>query len=271
MVLATGLFLLGCDRNEVKVYQVNKEKEAPASPKSMGMAPGADPHGMDPHGSMANKPEVLWKLPSNWQEKPKDGMRVGHFFIPGPEDQLVDVSIVPIQSISAPRADIVNLWRQQVQLAPLSEAEASKAAEKVQIGNQPADLYDFASTEMLLDGKYKARIQVIMQERDGTLWFVKATGPDELVKASKAALIEFAKSLEFKAPSVAAMPQMGMGMGDNTPSQQSLPQWQPPSDWQTQPPTQMLLAKFVAYGEGDSKAEITVSALPGSGGGTWEM
>ncbi len=45
------------------------------------------------------------------------------------------------------------------------------------------------------------------------------------------------------------------------------PDWAIPAGWREVPPTQMLLAKFVVDGAG-GEADVTVSAFPGSTGGT---
>ena len=51
------------------------------------------------------------------------------------------------------------------------------------------------------------------------------------------------------------------------PAAAGLPQWDVPGGWQEQPPTQMVLAKFLVAGDAGKKAEITVSSFPGDTGG----
>src|SRR6185436_7389792 len=45
------------------------------------------------------------------------------------------------------------------------------------------------------------------------------------------------------------------------------PNWDVPADWKEQPPSQMLLAKFLLGGDAGAKAEVTVSVFPGDTGG----
>ena len=68
----------------------------------------------------------------------------------------------------------VNRWRGQVGLAPLAEAEVAKLAEKVSVGDQPADLYDLAGTAPA--AAKRERILGVILHRDDTAWFFKMTG-----------------------------------------------------------------------------------------------
>jgi hypothetical protein len=45
------------------------------------------------------------------------------------------------------------------------------------------------------------------------------------------------------------------------------PQWKIPSGWKEQPPSQMLLAKFLIPGADGTKADVNISVSQGDGGG----
>jgi hypothetical protein len=117
------------------------------------------------------------------------------------------------------------------------------------------------------------RVLATILHRADAAWFFKMTGDDGLVAKEKPVFIEFLKSLKFAGgadsqpelpaghPPIAAIPAMAAethGAGKA--------QWQVPANWDEEPPTQMLLAKFSAH-DGDAKADITVSSFPGDVGG----
>jgi hypothetical protein len=209
-------------------------------------------------------------VPEGWETQPADGMRAARYLINGKNAQKAEVSVIPISGMNASKAEIVNLWRQQVKLAPLGDADIAQLVEVTQVGSEKAELYDMVSTEGLLEDQQKARILVAMQTRGGATWFFKVLGHEALVKDAKPAFINFLKSVTFKAtaPAMDMSKGMGMGMppGMAAPSGGDKPKWQLPADWKEVAPTQMLLARFEVT-SGAAKAIATVSQLPGDGGG----
>lgn len=267
--------LSGCGKEDIKVYRTDKDK-----PES---APTANPHaggsmgamGENPHAMAASTARIAYKLPAGWQERPASNMRVASFAIPGKDDQSADVSVIPLPGVGAHLTEMVNIWRQQLQLPEATEEMAAKSAEDIKVGADQGKLYDLASTEKVLNNKYQARIIAAILMRGETAWFFKLTGEDALVAAQKPAFLEFLKSVSFVSepaggmpPMAGGMPPMGGGMmapagGGDAPAK---PAWTVPAGWKEEPPTQMLIAKFLAA-DGDAKAEITVSAFPGDVGG----
>ena len=242
-VLLLILGLAGCGRNEIHVYSIPKEKDA----------------------------QTAWKLPSGWEERPADGMRVARFAAPGKNGQEPDVAIFPLKALSGRRADVVNLWRGQIHL-PAVEAEAlDKLADKVSVGSTPGDLYDMVSAEPLPDNKAKSRILVAAVDTENTTWIVKMSGDDESVQQQKPAFLSFLQSLNFEA--LAAQPQAPTRFTSTNVKQvprtasEAKPQWIVPPGWKEQPPSQMLLAKFLIPGENGTKAEVNISVSDGDGGG----
>jgi hypothetical protein len=236
------LALTGCGRNEIQVYSVPKERRAGAA----------------------------WQLPEGWQERPAGGMRAARFAVPGAGGREADVSVIPLRGITASRLDIVNLWREQVRLGPLTDQELRAAGEKAAIAGEPGDLFDMVSTEPMLEDGGKARILVAMAGRGTTTWFLKMTGEDELVRSQKTNYLRFLASVnldEMPAPGTAE-PRMTSTNVRETPRAPH-PQWTVPPNWQEQPPSQMLLAKFLITGT-EGRADVNVSVLGGAGGGLRE-
>src|SRR5213078_1818783 len=198
-------------------------------------------------------PGVQWKTPSGWKEQPAGGMRVAKFSVPGKDGREADVSIIPLPGMSASKDAVVNLWREQIHLAPIKEDELSSQLEKVEMGLGQAELFDMVSTEPLLQDKFKERILVAMLPEGSTTWFVKMTGEDELVREQKPAFLSFLKSLTFEPggrETALSSPRdftPSSTSTSSTPPDESVakPEWEVPSGWKEQPPGQMLLAKFL--------------------------
>jgi hypothetical protein len=172
----------------------------------------------------------------------------------------------------------VNRWRGQVGLSVATDDELQKAAENVEAGGQPAQLYDIAGTNPAGGGAQ--RILGVIQHRDGMAWFYKMTGDADLVEQQKPAFVEFLKSLNFgtaaAAPTQAEMPaanpaaigDMGALLSAAAPAASAnKPNWQVPAGWQEVAAGQFLVAKFTLTGDGGATAAVNVSSSPGDGGG----
>jgi hypothetical protein len=158
---------------------------------------------------------------------------------------------------------LVNMWREQMQLP---DSTNKIAAETVFIGNDEAKLFEIASAQPLIDGKFRARILVAELTRGGTSWFFKMTGEDSFVASQKENFLQFLKSVSFvkNVPTqvVAAPETQNQNANPNVNSI-----WTIPSDWKSLPPSQFLLAEFSIAGPNDATAEVNVAELSGEGGG----
>jgi hypothetical protein len=285
LLMAPLLLLLaaGCQRDTTKVYRVangqdqTPQQTAPALPTdspNQALPPGhpdistmpATPAGMDAAGA----PPPTWTTPSGWTEAAPGEMRVASFKITGAGGKTADVSVIPLAGMAGGDDANVNRWRGQVGLASVSSEELQKAAEKIEAGGQPAQLYDVAGTDQ--------RILGVIQHRGDMTWFYKMTGDTGLVEQQKPAFIEFLKSLNFGAAAAAAQTALPSGhpaigdMGTMPPapaisSGAAKPNWQVPAGWQEVPAAQFLLAEFSIAGANGAKAEVNVAQLDGDGGG----
>lgn len=240
-VVLSFLVVAGCGRNEIRVYQIPKSEP--------------------------------WKVPASWQEREPGMMRTAQFAVPGKDKADTDVSIIPIRGEMArpeTTVDIVNIWRQQMQLESVDGEQLAKSAQKVAVGRDEGALYEMLSQDPLLDQE-KQRTLVAAIRADGTLWFVKMTGPDSDVTQEKPAFLAFLKSFNFDAmPSSAPVTsQMASPNVRQSPREvsQPKPEWIAPPGWQEAPGSQMLLAKFIVADASKGNAEVTVSAFPGGAGG----
>lgn len=273
----------GCGRNDVKVYQVDANDAATPMPPPLG-ASGAMPTTMPdgiPVPDNSGQPELLYTLPAGWEKKAPTQMRVASLGI-SLDGKQADVSVIPLAGTAGTDPANVNRWRGQIGLDSLPEAELARLAEKISVGETPADLYDLVGTA---SGSGDAQsILAVILHREGTAWFFKMTGDAALVKKQKPAFIAFLKSVSFGAPTAApAMMDMGelpashppiggMAPGtptavENSPATGEKPVWTVPAGWQEGPLAQFLLAKYVIAGADGAQAAVNVSVLAGDGGG----
>jgi hypothetical protein len=250
---ATALFT-GCKQDQVSSYEIPKE----APPPTMSPHGGSMP---DPHAGMAmGRPSLEWgTLPDGWTEGAASGMRLATFNIKSPDGKSADMAIIPMGGFPGTDAQLVNMWRMQLGLPEVAEAEAGDASAPVTVGGAEGRQYTLVGKA----NDVPARMLVASVSKDGMHFFFKMTGDDTLVAAQQEAFREFLKTVEF---------------GDATPPTASLPpaaatpasaatRWDAPAAWEVLPATQFLLAKYRVKGEGEAMAEVTVSQLGGAAGG----
>ncbi|HXI73505.1 MAG TPA: hypothetical protein VNN22_24440 [Verrucomicrobiae bacterium] len=281
---AVGTFLIfaaaGCGRDSVKVYHVDANDTATPTPPPMA-APGAMPTSMPdglPAPDNSGLPSLQYTLPAGWEKKALTQMRVASFTA-AQDGKQADVSVIPLAGTAGTDPANVNRWRGQVGLTALPETELAKLAEKVTIGDLPAELYDLAGTA---PGSGDAeRIIGVILHRDDAAWFFKMTGDAGVVEAQKPAFVAFLKSISFGAPAAAptamdmsqlpaSHPPIG-GMNPGMPATSvpagDKPTWTVPTGWQEGPLAQFLIAKYVITGSDGASAAVNVSSLAGDGGG----
>jgi len=268
----------GCGRDSVKVYHVDSSDTAtpPPSPASAAM-PATMPNGL-PVPDNSGQPTLQYTLPAGWEKKAPTAMRVASFGI-SQDGKQADVSVIPLAGTAGTDLANVNRWRGQVGLAALPETDLAALAEKITVGEMPADLYDIAGTQS--GSGDPQRILGVILHREDTAWFFKVTGEAGLVETSKPGFIAFLKSVAFGAPSAApaatdmsqlppSHPAIG-GMGAGQPAMSApagdIPTWTVPAYWQPGPLAQFLIAKYIIAGANGAQAAVNVSSLAGDGGG----
>jgi hypothetical protein len=201
--------------------------------------------------------------------------------VTGKGSKQADVSVVPLGGSGGTDLGNVNRWRGQMGLPDIEAGELPKVTQEVQIGSQAGQLYDIAGPSP--GSGDKARMLVAVLRREGTAWFFKMTGDDELVAQQKPAFVGFLKSVAFVAAGPAMASQVPSVLPASHPpiaaqgsapfaapsgsSGQTKPDWQVPAGWQEVPGGQFLVAKFALSGSANAKAAVNISALEGNGGG----
>lgn len=254
------LFAGGCKREEIQVYRVPKDTPA----QETQAAPQASPH--DQQQPAQSHPQ--WTVPAGWEVRtPSSAMQLASFAINGKDGQTAMVSVTPLPTIAGHELELINMWRSQVQLAPISKEDAPKQTEPVSIGNEQGLLYDMVSEKPLGGGQPLLRITVAMLARGETSWFFKLTGADSVAREQKPAFLQFLKSIDFNqsVESVAQAPHPVSTNAKLEPQENGgKPVWNAPSSWQVLPPGGALFAKFLIPGENGAKAELNI--LPAGGG-----
>jgi len=174
-----ALALAGCERDEVAHFRVPKSRaEAPAQ--------------VAPSGSAPAEAGLRWTLPDGWKEAQGGGqMRYATLMPPGVGK--VDVSVIRLPGPAGGELANVNRWRNQIGLAPLSEADLAPARKTVKTAAGDLAVYDFTS-----EGAKKARTIAGLALLQGETWFVKMTGDAEAVASARSAFLDLLGSLRFE-------------------------------------------------------------------------
>lgn len=302
VLLPAMALAVGCHKEQVQVYRVSDSQDQTPSPAEVtqvsnspepGLPPGhpaiSPPSGASqmPQGVVAsdvpNAAPIKWTTPEGWTEVPPSEMRVASFKISGADGKQADVSVVPLPGMAGGDFANVNRWRGQVGLQPAADDELQNAAQNVEVGDQPAQLYDIAGQNPA-SGETN-RILGVIQHRDGTAWFFKMTGAGDLVEQQKSAFIDFLKSVSFGSSQqemviheINGQDQQSLppghpsiDMNDTAPagpvSTDGQPGWTVPTGWQAVPAGQFLVAKFMIKGDNGATAAVNVSSSAGNGGG----
>jgi hypothetical protein len=198
-------------------------------------------------------------------------MRVAQFVIGGENEPQAEVAVIPLPGMSAGDVELVNLWRDQLQLKHWDRDEVAAQAKTVQIGGDEGRIFDLVSEKPLIEEKHLARTLVAMIVREGTSWFFKMTGPNDLVGKQKEAFVGFLASVRYLAsaagagqPAANVPPAPPAAAAPPAQADPSRPQWTLPAGWREQAPPPMAMAGFVTEGN----ASISVTVLEGAAGGT---
>jgi len=257
--LVLAALLTGCQEESVRVYQVPKEQPR--------VQLATTPHGASPHGAdrpAAPTAHLHWEtLPPNWRDRPVSGvMRAAEFGIRGDDGQTAEMAVFALPEVRGMELEFVNMWREQISLAPTTTASVAELRETVTIAGEPGQLFDMAGDTPAEAGQVRPRTIVAMYSVEGTTWLFKLTGPDALVAGEKQNLKNFLAKVDLHAEPHGGDPHAGPA--DAATAAPGVPQWIVPSGWKQTTPGPMVLASFDLPG---GNAKVTVSSLGGDGGG----
>ena len=194
--VAVGLGLGSCNNDKIEVYRIPKEEI------NVAMQSGT--------GSLAPPPAdnpVQWTKPDGWNAQPLSEMRLGSFKMDGSNGASADISVTAFPGDAGGLGANLNRWRGQLQLPSLSNDELASVLERTEIENVPAYLVDFQTTDN--NPKPSRILGAVLQTADRT-WFVKMTGPPDLLESQRQKFLDFVRSFHFTSP---AVPEQGAPPG----------------------------------------------------------
>jgi hypothetical protein len=105
----------------------------------------------------------------------------------------VDVSVIVLPGPAGGELANVNRWRNQIGLAPLSEADLPNSRKILHTKAGDLSLYDFVS-----EGAKKTRTIAGLTSAAGNTWFLKMTGDAEAVASAGPAFLDLLGSLRLE-------------------------------------------------------------------------
>ena len=265
LTLASIGFIVGCKKDEVRVYDAPKNSESSGSATSEPTKAGSPP----------------WRIPQGWQEKADaGGMRRGSYSVSAPDGRTADISIVALGSQSGSTLENINRWRGQLQLEPIAEEKIEAETQRVKIGPRDAALYEMVSVKPILENLYKARtLAAVLPAGDMTIFF-KINGEDDLVRENKPKFLEFLRSVNTGEPNstpnapVSPSPALDSPKSSTSapatlqnpvapPPTTGIPKWEVPAGWEATEGSSMRIASFRVGSSGD----MSVTALGPQAGG----
>jgi hypothetical protein len=225
-------------------------------------------------------------------------MRLATFEVGSGESRL-EISLSSFPGDAGGLLANVNRWRGQVNLPPLEQAALQATLEPFTAGTLSGQLVDLlgstaSGAASMTSGGGDATSSAPVPTHiigailtDGsTSWFIKATGTPAVVDPHRDEIVAFAKSFRLtdtgaavatadqpaspspapaQATSSSSMPPLSPAIPTALPSE--MPKWSAPQSWRVQNrPPSPLMAAF-DLGDADAPARVTISVLPGDGGG----
>jgi hypothetical protein len=178
-----ALALSACDNENISVYRIPKENN------QVSLQTGSGNLAPPPPSSPAS-----WTKPDDWTEKALSEMRLGSFQVAGPNDETADVSVTAFPGDAGGLESNVNRWRGQVHQPTLEGDQLAQSWQEETVDGVPTIIVDLQTP----DGTEKASaiLGAVMRSADRT-WFVKMTGPPDLLKNQKDNFLRFVRSFHF--------------------------------------------------------------------------
>lgn len=250
-IVLPGALLTGCGEDAVVSYRTPKE------PLASTAAPAA---------ASSAATTLRWSAPGAWHTEAASGLRIASFTATGAAGATADISVVTFPGSGGDDLANLNRWRAQLQLAPIAATELAAQLEPVA---GPAGKWMLTNLTGTVAGKGAAGMLGAWLRRPTEVWFVKLTGPADLVGAQAGNFRGFLNSFitaeqPAELPHAAAAPNMSNM--DTMPVQAQAGvslAWSSPSRWTDEPGHPMRKGSYALPGGG----EVAITAFPGDVGG----
>lgn len=199
--LMAVLSVAGCRRETIQVYIAPKDQPPAALPAEAPPSHASAPN--QPSPSQENRvqqgrPKLSWTLPPGWTQA-EAGQVSAAQFVAKTDAGETSINITPLPNLAGKEAMVVNMWRDQVGLPPLEQADLASALTPVEVAGEKGQLFEIAGTR---EGA-ATKIVTAMIHRADASWFFKLAGSEAAVAAQKPAFVEFLKSVRISATSPA--------------------------------------------------------------------
>ena len=239
-LLAIVLFSAGCNKQEIRVYTAPKDREPETEVAAHTAAPARP------------RPKISYALPQGWKEVAGNQISFVSFEIKGSGEKEATASITRLANLEGKDAELVNMWRQMTGLKELSQEEALKQLQPVEVAGGKGTLFETGN-----DTNDLRIVTAILHQPAGS-WFYKLSGDAAVVEKEKPVFLEFLKSVRVQEPTEEASSE---GAGKHF-------HWAVPSSWQTVAPGEMQVARFQVPENGTARGQVFVSLFESDSGGT---
>ncbi len=167
--LLLALILVGCDRRQIETYQTPKTPEP-----TLAIA------------ATHTDSDVTWTLPDGWRQAPPSGgsaMRIATFET-GQGDAKLTITITSFPGDVGGLLANINRWRGQVKLPAVDSLE-QQPMQSFEVDGRRAHVVSLPG------------VTAAMIEEPDRCWFVKMTGPPEVVTGQGEPFMEFVRSLKW--------------------------------------------------------------------------
>lgn len=172
---------------------IGRPRARPQMPPPQMPAQGGNPHGAE-RAQPAESKTPSFKKPAEWAVARPVPFSVASFEVID-NDRAVAAGqdpprvVMTISSAGGDRLSLVNRWRKQVGLEPISEDQLAGASIKVDLAGNPGELFEFSN-------EVRTIFVVMVQVRD-RMWFVKLDGDKQLAEQERPRFEAFLKSIKF--------------------------------------------------------------------------
>ncbi len=170
--------LVGCGQEQIRSYRAPKDGRVDSASYAQT-------------GSSV----IRWVAPTDWQALAPGEMRLGNFTVQSVNGSQARITIIPLPGEGGSDIENLNRWRAQVGLQPVDQAQMTGLTEEVEIASTRTRLFDM--TGVPAGGNSRMRLIAAVLRRDGTAWFFKMIGDEDLVAEQKQAFIQFLRTVEY--------------------------------------------------------------------------
>lgn len=252
----TAVLAAGCKDDEIHAYRAPKDPPIATHDHETVVPPDTD----------TPRPHVQWTVPAGWGPLPEQRpMRVATFEAGSGHDR-VEISVSAFPGDVGGLLANINRWRGQLDLDPIADHQLDEHVIALTTDGPSGVIVDMTGPADDRGGQPANRmVAVIMDDTSGKTWFIKAMAASPIIAQHKESMLQFARSFRIG--------DQTQGHEHDLPTRQpqaeSGPTWEIPQHWRPDPNAPSIaLAAFSVVNDTNGQAKVTVTALPGDGGGT---